>query len=362
MLVVVGLVHTDPTPSSIVVAPEPRAETEAVPSSGDAADDPAIWVHPTDADKSLILGTDKAGGLHVYDLDGRDLQMVGDKLKPNNVDVIYDVPLNGKRVDLAIASVRADKSKGVKIWLIDPTTRQLSDVTADGVLKLADGGEPYGICTYHSRKTDKCYYFVNAKSGLYEQHELKEVRGKIGSQKVRTFKVDSQPEGCVADDELGFLYVGEENVGVHKYGAEPDTGDKRVTLAKVGDHGLKADVEGLTLYCAADGKGYLIVSSQGNNTFKVFTREGDNAFVLTIDPKPGKYGKPNDTDGIAVSNRPLGKQFPKGLFVVQDGKGNKATGRQNFKMYAWEDIAGDRLLIDTKWSPRSTEARPGDKP
>lgn len=36
-------------------------------------DDPAIWIHPTDPSKSLIVGTDKevGGGLYVYDLSGK---------------------------------------------------------------------------------------------------------------------------------------------------------------------------------------------------------------------------------------------------------------------------------------------------
>ena len=34
-------------------------ETEPVASSDDTADDPCIWVHPTDPSLSLIIGTDK---------------------------------------------------------------------------------------------------------------------------------------------------------------------------------------------------------------------------------------------------------------------------------------------------------------
>jgi 3-phytase len=40
---------------------------------GDAADDPAIWVHPVDPALSLVLGTDKKGGLNVFDLEGKRL-------------------------------------------------------------------------------------------------------------------------------------------------------------------------------------------------------------------------------------------------------------------------------------------------
>ncbi len=36
-----------------------RVETTAVTSQGDAADDPAFWVHPEAANYSVVLGTDK---------------------------------------------------------------------------------------------------------------------------------------------------------------------------------------------------------------------------------------------------------------------------------------------------------------
>jgi len=33
-----------------------------------SGDDPAIWVHPTDSSKSIVIVTAKEGGLRVYDL------------------------------------------------------------------------------------------------------------------------------------------------------------------------------------------------------------------------------------------------------------------------------------------------------
>ncbi len=337
-----------------VVRPEAKAQTDPVPHGGDAADDPAIWLHPTEPEKSLILGTDKQGALHVYDMDGSERQRISEGSRPNNVDVIYGLRLGdraGREVDLAVATVRAAGKAGVKVWRIDADQRLLTDVTENGVIRVFGGMEPYGICTYRSARTGRGYFFVNAKDGRFEQCELIAAdRGRITGLRVRTFKIASQPEGCVADDELGHLYVGEENAGIWKFAAEPNAGDERKRIAKVGEHGLTADVEGLTIYAAANGKGYLIASSQGNNTFKVYTRDGDNRFVLTIDPKAGRLNKPIDTDGIAVTNRPTSRQFPKGFLIVQDGH-NKG-GNQNFKFYAWEDIAGDRLIVDPSWDPR----------
>jgi len=45
-----------------------------------------------------------------------------------------------------------------------------------------------------------------------------------------------------------------------------------------------ADVEGLTIAYGSDGKGYLIASSQGNSTFAIYRREGDNTYVFKLVP------------------------------------------------------------------------------
>ena len=68
------------------------ADVETYPvdalSEMDAADDPSIWIHPADPSKSLILGTNKKGGISVYNLRGEEIHYyrVGNA---NNVDVRY---------------------------------------------------------------------------------------------------------------------------------------------------------------------------------------------------------------------------------------------------------------------------------
>src|SRR2546422_4460296 len=143
---------------------------------------------------------------------------------------------------------------------------------------------------------------------------------------VRALKLGSLAEGCVADDELGFLYLAEETKGIWKFGAEPAAGSEGKLMARVGENGLTADVEGLTIYFAAQGRGYLIASSQGNNTYKVYEREGENRYVLTVDPKGSRIDDVNDTDGICVTSCPTSRQFAQGLFIAQDG--TNAEGNQ----------------------------------
>lgn len=335
-----------------VIRPAARVQTTLVPQKGDSADDPAIWIHPASPERSLVLGTDKQGALFVYNLDGTIRQVVSDGCKPNNVDVLYGFRLGTNIVDLALAGVRRKGALGFKVWAIDALSGHLSDVTEGGIIPVFAGTEPYGSCTYHSRKSGQSYFFINNKHGQVEQYILTPAvaAGKVSARKIREFRVGSTTEGCVADDELAVFYLAEENVGIWKFSAEPDGSRDGRLIARVGEHGLKADVEGLTIYYASSGRGYLIASSQGNNTFKVYDRREGNRFCLTIDPKDGPIDDVSDTDGICVASSPTSPLFPKGIFIVQDGK---ASGRrQNFKFYGWEDIAGTNLMIDTTWSPR----------
>lgn len=337
-------------PDHAVVAPPGRATIGPVPNSGDAADDPAIWVHPSQPERSLVLATDKRGGLLVYEFDGDLQQIVADGARPNNVDVLYDFVLGGIHVDLAVASCVAPEQPGVKVWVIEPSTRRLVDAHASPVFRVFGGKTPYGLCVYRSPRSGKAYYFVTDKEGTVEQWELFDDRGRLAVKRARTLVLDSKAEGCVADDENGTLFLAEEDIGIWKFDAEPAAKTKRTLIARVGDHGLAKEVEGLTLYYATGGRGYLIASSQGNDSFKVYDRTGDHRYLFTIDPRPGRHDDVEKSDGVAVTNVPVSRQFPKGVLIVQDGWNER--GNQDFHLYSWEEIAGDHLIVDTSWSPR----------
>ena len=83
----------------------------------------------------------------------------------------------------------------------------------------------------------------------------------------------------------------------------------------------------------------------------MYERQDPQTFVLTIDPAVGKVGDVSETDGIDVTNVATSSHFPRGLFVCQDGRGK--DGVQNFKFFAWEQIAGTRLIVDTARPVRS---------
>ena len=123
----------------------PTAETEPVPPGGDA-DDPAIWLDPDDPAKSTIIGTDKLGGIAVYDLAGDQIQYLADG-DLNNVDLRDGFPLGGESVTLVTA---ADATTNrLAIYRVDPATRELVDVAA------RDHGRDRRLRVLHVREPDR---------------------------------------------------------------------------------------------------------------------------------------------------------------------------------------------------------------
>jgi len=312
----------------------PVAETPPVDSAGDAADDPAIWVHPGNPDLSLVIGTDKQRGLLLYDLDGRVLQSLPDG-RLNNVDVRDGFPMGGIASIVVAASNRSTRS--ISLYRLDPAARRLVRAGAD----IATGfNDPYGLCLYASR--DGGYYvFVNdSGNGRFRQWRLRAEGDGIRAERVREFTVGSQAEGCAADDESGALYVAEEDVGLWRYRAEPDGANRRTRIDRVGGgSGLVADLEGVAIWQGSAGSGYVVVSNQGANSYAVYRREGDNAFVGLFRVGDGAaIDGASDTDGLAVTSRPLGARYPDGLLVVQDGSNQPEGSHQNFKFISWRDV------------------------
>ena len=342
------------TPAPVEISA--TAETEAVPTSGDAADDPAIWIHPTDTSQSTIIGTDKNSSLIVYNLDGSILQTL-ELGRINNVDLRYNFPLGDQSVAIVTATNLSDNS--VVIYAVDPETRQLVDVAARTV--VSEASQVYGICMYNSPHTGDTYTILTSKDGVIEQYRLfDDGADLVDAELVRTLQVASQPEGCVADDELAFLYIGEETEGIWKFDAEPDASSEPLILVDhvhTGGH-LTADVEGLTLYYGSNGSGYLIASSQGSSEFVVYDRAGNNPYLGTfVVIQSFRIDDASGSDGIDVTNVPLGDAFPAGMLVTQDYDNTMPDDNQNFKMISWADIAaGLDLMIDTDFDPRTVGA------
>lgn len=331
-----GELNWQPTPVALppVLANVPALrQSEPVGRHGDAADDPAIWLHPTDPALSRVLGTNKKQGLLSYDLDGKLLQElpVG---RLNNVDVRGDFALGNQRVDLAVASNRDHNS--ISLFAIDRASGELREA---GEIRTPLK-EIYGICLFQPNR-DELYAFANGKDGTFLQYRLRsDAQGQVQGEQVRRFQVASQPEGCVADDRNQRLFVGEEDAGVWTLDARAEQPAELVSVLKVGEL-LQADVEGLGLYQGAE-RDYLVISSQGNDSYVVldaappFAPQG--AFRVGLNGALGIDGA-SETDGLEVTSANLGGPWSAGLLVVQDGRKRLPESTQNFKLVPWSEVA-----------------------
>jgi len=306
-------------------------QTEPVGRQGDAADDPAIWIHPQTPANSRVLGTNKKQGLLAYDLDGKLLQelAVG---RLNNVDVRPNFKLGQHTVDLAVASNRDHNS--LSLFSIDRQTGELREAgEVPTPLK-----EIYGICLFQPA-SGEIYAIANGKDGTFLQYRLSAPDGRVHGELVRQFKVDTQPEGCVADDQRQRLFLGEEDVGVWALDARADQPATLTSVIKVGPQ-LHADVEGLALY-QSDKRDYLVISSQGNDSYLVVDAEPPfavhGAFRVGLNAAAGIDGA-SETDGLEVTAINLGGPWSQGMLVVQDGRKRMPEQTQNFKFVPWAEV------------------------
>lgn len=191
---------------------------------------------------------------------------------------------------------------------------------------------------------------------------------------------DLQFEGLAVDARQGILYASQELIGVWKlpiaryipetvqvinvserflmekvktfafpYAAIPDDefeceyGDTASApsnaiivpgnAAYAGQH-IEADAEGISVVDKTDGTGYLIVSSQGNDTLQVY-KQGDlfsnNAYLgeVTVEGVA-------ETDGVHVVAQPFNKLFPDGLMVVHNGGAAEPADTADINGYEYD--------------------------
>jgi 3-phytase len=289
------------------------AKTGSVFGSGDVADDAAIWVNPADPTKSFVIGESKAssGGLHVFDLTGKEVSRYASNAAISNIDL---------RGDIVAAANRT--TKAVDVFKIDATGK---------LTKLGSFGtgmsDVYGFAL--GKADGKLYAFVSTHTGLVRQFDVK-VDGRVSATAVRDIKRGAITEGLTVDDANGAVYIAEEDKGVYKYGLNPASGQTNKTVDTVGSHGIVADLEGNAIYDAGSGKGYFVGSSPGNSEFKVYDRQSD-AYLGTF-----KVDGVENTDGMEISSASLGGAFGKGMLVVHDEFTGGTTS--NYKYVPWESI------------------------
>jgi 3-phytase len=310
-------------------------------------DDPAIWVNKTDPSKSLVIGTDKDadGALYVFDLQGKIIEdkVVRGLKRPNNVDLAYGLTLNGKPTDIAITTERITHK--LRIYSLP----DMKPVDKGGIdMFVGENGYEYrdlmGISIY-TAKDGKMYAIVGRKNGpktggyIWQYLLGDDGTGNVKATLVRKFGEYSgkkEIESIAVDNELGYIYYSDEQVGVRQYYADPEKGDKQLSM--FGTTGFAADHEGISIYKLTDSTGYILVSDQGANRFQIFSREGtkQNPFEHKLVKVANVAAR--ESDGSDVVNVPLNDTFKHGLFVVM-------STDKTFHYYRWEDIAGKDLKV-----------------
>jgi len=316
-------------PATTVTA---KAETTPVATFDDAADDPAIWVNPADRSKSLIIGTDKRAGIHVYDMAGKAVSFTPSP-RLNNVDLRSDVTINGTASVLVAASDRRDEANAaIALFTLDTGRGRLLPLA-----NLPVGpGEAYGMCLWQRKADARVYAFLVLKDGRIDQIEL-DLTGPVARGKVvRRMKLATQSEGCVVDDRTGLLYVAEEDVGIWRFDARPDGSITPRAFARADGRRLVADAEGLAIAPTGRRGGYLVASSQGDYAYTLYRlRDGRYLGRFRIVDEDGVDGV-QETDGLELALGNFGSAYPDGLLVVQDGDNSPET--QNFKYVSWADV------------------------
>lgn len=429
----------DPGPVEVTARFETTPAFDDEEGRNSDSDDPAIWLHPSEVENSLVVTTKKEGGLAVFDLDGNEVQDIAAPTAPegsednkpgryNNVDLIYSFPISGSdTVDLAVVSDRG--SDKLVVFAIDPTadgeeTLPLTNVTApdapfifsEDQAEVNEERTAYGLAVGYNGDQVVAFASQRERPVVAMLSLTTTAESLVDYTVVQTFSLPSefelpdgstwtpcqeddeelpQVEGMVIDEARGLLYLGQEQVGIWRTSlATP--GEDLTLLDSVREYGvpyertfdeeeeeyvcellfdqdpgvspghLSADVEGLTIYYHSDPEqGYLLASSQGDNTFAVYERAGSNAYLGSFQIVDSEAtDSVQESDGAMVINVPLGDEFPNGLFVTQDGDNmpvdvdldGEARANTNFKFVAWEDIANafpEPLLIEPAgWSPR----------
>lgn len=392
-------------------------ETTPIPAGLDSTDDAAIWLHPQDPARSLIIGVSKTkpesgdhAGLGLYSLHGEQIDyLLHDRL--NNVDLKYNFVYHDKPIDIAVASNRDKKALSV-FQVSDHTIRLLADLPLLNKKGEPLDEEPYGLCLSQTEYSGSFYVFTPMKSGIIYQHELLYQKGALVTQFVdivdasvflskeqnkhliditlnevilekdlakdklieklsKKLNHRFQLEGCVSDDENNTLYYGMENLGVWKLAInEKPYRAKLIAEVQRAKSELKpdllatdrpvfsTDIEGLALHYGPNGEGALLVSVQGLNEYAWIDRETDR-YLGSFKLSYGKTDPVTETDGLDILSSPLGNEYPFGILVVHDHHNTNDKGElenANYKIVNLELILGQFPALKFnhfKYKPRN---------
>ncbi|TDD64603.1 phytase [Jiangella aurantiaca] len=291
----------------------------------------------------------------------------------NNVDIAYGVRLGGRTVDVAVVSDRYNDQ--LRFFAIDPAGSRaatpLREVTAPeqeflfspdretvsneqtayGVaVWQPDDRDTYAVVTQEGATTIATARLVARRDGTvaYADVEHLKLPDRFPLPDGGTWVPCEEPgvgpqlEGVAVDQRTDVLYATQEDVGLWRIPLPLGTGEPRL-IDEVADFGvhdvydeeteecvpvdpdqpglggpnLVADAEGVDVYYGRGRVGYVLVSSQGDDRFAVYSTTGHNSALGTFRVAGDGIDGVNGSDGLAVTNRVVG-DYREGLLVTHD--------------------------------------------
>jgi 3-phytase len=95
---------------------------------------------------------------------------------------------------------------------------------------------------------------------------------------------------------------------------------------------LEADLEGLSLIASRPGQALILASSQGDSSFHFYEISETHVAHRGVFFVDGV----GDTDGVQYVRVPLGRQFPMGLLVVQNGEAPEPENTEDINGYEFD--------------------------
>ncbi len=174
------------------------AETFPVHTADSAASDVAIYTHPSDPAKSLILATDRRKGIAIYDLKGSevDFDAIG---TVTDIDLRSNVKLGDREITLV--AVAAGDKKDLQLFELKNEKPYLHAL--DGGSFHHDDIQADDVCLYRNPKTGEASVYLigrerdvvaEAKAGLAQ---LKKLATLTSSESDKKSKKDEKKENKV---------------------------------------------------------------------------------------------------------------------------------------------------------------------
>lgn len=326
----------------------------------------------------------------------------------NNVDIAYGLDVAGTPTDVAVVSDRFNDQ--LRFFAVDPdgadADEPLTEITAPGQQFLfqpdragveseqtayglavwQDGDATYAVVTQEGTTTIATARLVAGADGTlgYTDVEHLDMPGSFDLPDGTTWTPCEEPgvgpqlEGLSVDQRTGILYAGQEDVGLWRLPLPLGSGAPRL-VDKVTDFGvhdsydpateecdpadgssqaeavaanpfggdlITADAEGVDVYHGPGRTGYVLVSSQADDTFAVYSTTGRNKPVGSFRAVgAGGVDDVNGSDGLAVTHRPVG-DYTEGLLVLHDEPHSgpdvapeRVEDATNFHYVGWDAVA-----------------------